>query len=146
MPSVWIKTQSRDKAERQSDLSTAYIGPTVCHLGHRRVLFADNSLFYRTLSLKWDIGTFVGYTLRSIYYEQGLDGWLPLLAEATHFSILHSVQTGSGAHPASYPMGTMGSLAGGESSIDMKLTIHHHLMPRSRMVELYFHTPYTFIA
>jgi hypothetical protein len=25
---------------------------------------------------------------------------------ARHFSLLHSVQTGSGAHPASYPMGT----------------------------------------
>jgi hypothetical protein len=30
------------------------------------------------------------------------------------FSLLHSVQTGSGAHPASYPMCTLGSFPGGE--------------------------------
>jgi hypothetical protein len=30
-------------------------------------------------------------------------------AEAEHFSLLHSLQTGSGIHPASYPMGNWGS-------------------------------------
>jgi hypothetical protein len=30
-------------------------------------------------------------------------------------SLLHSVQTGSGAHPASYPMGTGGSFPGGKA-------------------------------
>jgi hypothetical protein len=32
-----------------------------------------------------------------------------------HFSLLHSVQTSSGAHPASYPMGTGGSFPGVKS-------------------------------
>jgi hypothetical protein len=32
------------------------------------------------------------------------------------FSFLHVVQTGSGAHPASYPMGTGGSFPGGEAA------------------------------
>ncbi|PNF40176.1 hypothetical protein B7P43_G08264, partial [Cryptotermes secundus] len=32
----------------------------------------------------------------------------------SEFSLLHTVQTGSGAHPTSYPMGTRGSLAGGK--------------------------------
>jgi hypothetical protein len=42
-------------------------------------------------------------------------GWtagVRLLIEARHFSLLHTVQIGSGAHPASYPMGT-GSKADG---------------------------------
>jgi hypothetical protein len=30
------------------------------------------------------------------------------------FSLHHRVQSGSGAHPASYPMGTMGSFPGGK--------------------------------
>jgi hypothetical protein len=32
------------------------------------------------------------------------------------FSVLHNVQTGSGAHPASYPMGTCGSFSGGKAA------------------------------
>jgi hypothetical protein len=31
------------------------------------------------------------------------------------FSILHSVQTGSGVHPTSYPMGTGGFFPGGKA-------------------------------
>jgi hypothetical protein len=31
---------------------------------------------------------------------------------ARHFSLFHSVQIGSGAHPASYTMGTGGEAAG----------------------------------
>jgi hypothetical protein len=33
---------------------------------------------------------------------------------AGDFPLLHSIQTGSGAHPASYPVGTGGSFPGGE--------------------------------
>jgi hypothetical protein len=33
-------------------------------------------------------------------------------AGAGNFSLRHHVQTGSGAHPASYPMGTGGSFSG----------------------------------
>jgi hypothetical protein len=36
-------------------------------------------------------------------------------AEAGNFSLRHLVQTGSGAHPASYPMGTRGSFPGGKA-------------------------------
>jgi len=38
---------------------------------------------------------------------------LPILAWAGNFSLHHSVQNGSGAHPASYPMGIVGSFPGG---------------------------------
>jgi hypothetical protein len=36
-------------------------------------------------------------------------------AGAGNFSLLHRVQTTSGAYPASYPMGTGGSFFGGKS-------------------------------
>jgi hypothetical protein len=35
---------------------------------------------------------------------------------AGNFSFHHRVQTGSGAHPISYPMGTRGSLGGGKAA------------------------------
>jgi hypothetical protein len=37
-------------------------------------------------------------------------------AEAGNFSLHHRVQTGSGAHPPSYPMGTKGSFPGGKAA------------------------------
>jgi hypothetical protein len=36
-------------------------------------------------------------------------------ARAGNFSLHHRVQNGSGAHPASYPMGARGSFPGGEA-------------------------------
>jgi hypothetical protein len=41
-------------------------------------------------------------------------GWTALVRfpAVLDLSLLHSVQTGSGAHPASYPMGTGGSFPG----------------------------------
>jgi hypothetical protein len=38
------------------------------------------------------------------------------LAGAGNFSLHHRVQNGSGAHPASYPMGTRGSFPGGKAA------------------------------
>jgi hypothetical protein len=37
-------------------------------------------------------------------------------AGAGNFSLRHRVQTGSGAHPGSYPMGTGGSSPGGKAA------------------------------
>jgi hypothetical protein len=36
--------------------------------------------------------------------------------QAGNFSLHHPVQNGSGAHPASYPMGTRGSFPGGKAA------------------------------
>lgn len=49
------------------------------------------------------------------------------------FSLLQDMQTGSGAHPASYSMGITRVLSQGQSRSGMKLTIHLHLVPRSRI-------------
>jgi hypothetical protein len=53
------------------------------------------------------------------WYSDGLRaGWsvvrVPVVAG--NFSLHHRVQHGSGAHPASYPMGTRGSLPGGKAA------------------------------
>jgi len=41
--------------------------------------------------------------------------WVRVLAGAGNFSPHHRVQTGTGAHPPSYPMGTMGSFPRGKA-------------------------------
>jgi hypothetical protein len=65
-------------------------------------------------------------------------------AEARNFSLPHHVQTGSGAHSASYPMGTGGSFAG----VKRPVREADHLPPYSaevkECVELYLHSPNTF--
>jgi hypothetical protein len=54
-------------------------------------------------------------------------------------SLFLSVQTVSDTHPGSYLMGTGGLFPGKKSGLGMKLTSHLHLVPRSRMMELYLH-------
>jgi hypothetical protein len=53
------------------------------------------------------------------WYSIGLRaGWLGVwvLAGAGNFSLHHHIQTSSGAHPASYPMGTKGSFPRGKAA------------------------------
>jgi hypothetical protein len=57
------------------------------------------------------------------------------------FSLHHSVQTDSEAHPASYPMGTGGSFPEGHDGREVKLTTRLHLVPWPRKVELYLDAP-----
>jgi hypothetical protein len=62
------------------------------------------------------------------------DGWgsrIRFPAGAGNFSLHHRVQKGSGAHPASYPMGTRDSFLGIKRP--GREAAHLHLMPRSRM-------------
>jgi hypothetical protein len=61
--------------------------------------------------------------------------------EAEDFSSILCVQTGSGAHPASCPMGTRGSFHGVKCGQGMMLTIHPHLVPRLRMSRSYTSSP-----
>jgi len=49
------------------------------------------------------------------------------------FSLLQDMQTGSGAHPASYSMGTKKVLSHGPCNRGVKLTTHLHLVPRLRI-------------
>jgi hypothetical protein len=45
-----------------------------------------------------------------------LDGRCSIPGKDKRFSLLHSVQIGSGAHPASYPMGARGSFSRGKAA------------------------------
>jgi hypothetical protein len=55
--------------------------------------------------------------------------------------VLHNVQIGSGVHSASYTRATRGSIPRRKAAGDVKLTTHLHLVPRSRMMDLYLYSP-----
>jgi hypothetical protein len=63
-------------------------------------------------------------------------------AGAKDFSYNLCVQTGSGAHPASYPMGTGVISPGLKRDLGVTLSIHSPLVPRSRMSRSYTSSPY----
>jgi hypothetical protein len=67
-------------------------------------------------------------------------------ARAGNFSLHHRVQNGSGAHPASYPMGIRGSFPAGKAA--GAWSWHSpHLVPRSKNEWSYTSTPqYAFLA
>jgi hypothetical protein len=56
------------------------------------------------------VGIALGYGLD----DRGSEVLFP--AGAGNFSLHHRVQNSSGAHPASYPMGTKGSFPGGKAA------------------------------
>jgi hypothetical protein len=56
------------------------------------------------------------------FLSYGLDGRDSIPVRGKKFSLLLSVQTGSRAHPASYPIGTGGSFPGGKAARGVKLT------------------------
>jgi hypothetical protein len=62
-------------------------------------------------------------------------------ARAKDFSSILWVQTGSGAHPASCPMGTGGSFPGGKARPGRDADHLPHLVPRSWMSRSYTFTP-----
>jgi hypothetical protein len=79
----------------------------------------------------------------------GVDDWMigiRFSAGAGNFTLRHRVQTGSGAHPASYPMDT-GLFPWGLSGRGVKLTIHLNLMSMSKNAWSYTYTPqYVFMS
>jgi hypothetical protein len=69
-----------------------------------------SSLYHNQKSRDSSVGIALGY---------GLDGRgskFRVPAGAGNFSLHHRVQDGSGAHPASYPMGTRGFFPGGKAA------------------------------
>jgi hypothetical protein len=64
------------------------------------------SVFEKLKSRDSSVGVVLGYGLD----DQGLSFWF--LARVWNFSLHHHIQNISGAHPASYPMGTRGSFPG----------------------------------
>jgi hypothetical protein len=77
-------------------------------------MHGDNFTFIKILNLLKNLDSSV-----STATGYGLDDWMIEVrfpAGAGNFSPHHRVQTGSGAHPASYPMGTTGSFPGGKAA------------------------------
>ena len=56
-------------------------------------------------------------------------------------NVFHVIQTGSGAYPASYIMGTWELLSLGYSGRGVKLTTHLQLVLRSQYVDIYIRSP-----
>jgi hypothetical protein len=76
----------------------------------------------------------------SIVTDYGLDDRGSISWRATNFPHLLKVQTASGAHPVSDPVGTGGSSRGGQAA--RGLTTRLYPAPSSTMMELYLHSPY----
>jgi hypothetical protein len=68
------------------------------------------TLFYTLIEPCSSVGIELGYGLD----DRG--SRVPFPAGAGNFSLHHRVQNGSGAHPASYPMGTRDSFTGGKAA------------------------------
>jgi hypothetical protein len=83
------------------------------------------------------------------WYSGGLrTGWseVRIPAGVGNFSLHHRVQTGSGAHPASYPVGTRGFFPGGKPA-GAGSWLHLYLVPRSSMRgAISSHPQYAFMA
>jgi hypothetical protein len=56
----------------------------------------------------------IKFLVASVERDRGSMVQFPV--EAGNFSLYHRFQTGSGANPASYPMGTGGSFPGGKAA------------------------------
>jgi hypothetical protein len=67
-----------------------------------------NVLIHAFKPMNWD-----SWVSKLIEYRQNESGLI--LGRVKNFSLHHRIQTGSGAHPASYPMGTKGSFPGGKA-------------------------------
>jgi hypothetical protein len=66
------------------------------------------------------------------------------------FCLLHVVQTGSGAHPASYPtscpMGTWGGGGPGGKGTRARRSLASKSFQDQEYVDLYIHSPYAFMV
>jgi hypothetical protein len=76
----------------------------------RQIAFKEfvyfSKMYHHTQRRDSSVGMALGYGL----YDRGSRVRFP--AGAGNFSLHHHVNNGSGAHPASYPMGTRGSFSG----------------------------------
>jgi hypothetical protein len=92
--------------------------------------------------------------VRSLKYSAGiaqrysaglLAGWsgVRVLTAAGNFSLHRSVQTGSGALPASYPMGTRGSSSAGKAAGAWSWPLTFILCRGQECADLYLHSPNT---
>jgi hypothetical protein len=78
--------------------------------------FSTSVLSLFLISLTTQSGKFWIYPRTQGYELDDRGSRFRFTAGAGNFSLYHRVQNGSGAHPASYPMGTRGSFLGGKAA------------------------------
>jgi hypothetical protein len=94
-----------------------------------------NAHLWKGISSHWSRGSSV-----SMVSDYGLDDLAIEVrspAETKDFSSSLCVYTGSGAHPASCPTGTVSPFLGVNRGRGVTLTTHSHPVPRSRMSRSY---------
>jgi len=94
---------------------------TATKLVHHRILevtfnFSYNRLFWRTQYGALYTCVFFGIPLGCGLDDRGSGSRFRFSVGAGNFSLYHRVQTGSGDHSASCPMGTRDSFPGGEAA------------------------------
>jgi hypothetical protein len=110
---------------------------------HDRRIRNSGWLFYIVLESNQSRDSSVGIALGYGLDDQGSRARFP--AGAGNFSLQHNVKNGSGAHPASYPMGTRGSFSGGKSA--GREADHTSISAEVKNVWSYTSTPpYVFVA
>jgi hypothetical protein len=80
------------------------------------------------------------------WYNAGLEAdWsrVRVAARAENFSFHHRIQTGSGAHPASYPVDNRGSFPGAKAAGSWSWPLTPSSAEVKECVELYLHSPST---
>jgi hypothetical protein len=89
---------------------------TLCVASQRVFIVVNVYFVIESVRKLWDT---LSYYMNECATSYGLDDRIigvRFPAEAGNFSLAHRFQTGSGSHPASYPMGTRGSFPGGKAA------------------------------
>jgi hypothetical protein len=139
---LFVKEYRRKDGRKQSSRSmTGQQGSIIRTVHRRRSNAAKTTLKFMNFCI-FVVHNKSRVSSVGIVNDYGLDyrmSGVRIPAGAGNLSLHHCVQTGSGAHPASYPMGTRGSFPGGKA---------HHSPPSSaevkECVQLYVHSPSTF--
>jgi hypothetical protein len=107
----------------------------VCTREDSFMIFSCWSAFITSL---WRSCFYQSHNFKTPRATSWTDGFL-FPAGARDFSLFHNVQTGSGAHPASYPVGTRGPLSPGVKRLGREAG---HSPPSSDEIEIvYLHSP-----
>jgi len=109
-------------AHPQQNLHTKIAKRKHCHLLH----YYDKQFPVHCFSTHPSLGVGIVCSLGIVLRLRGWTGRVRIPAQARDFLFWRTVQTGSGAHPASYSMGTR-VLSQESSSQGIKPTIHLHL-------------------
>jgi hypothetical protein len=101
--------------------------------------------------LYWEHGSFVSYitdydssvSIVSGYSLDNQGSRVQFLVSAGNFSLHYCIQNGSGAHPASYPMGTRDSFPGDKAARAWSWPLTPSNAKVKEWVGLYLHSPNT---